>query len=75
MKKKELINEKYGIEKKWRAEKNGVYFYIEDIKVLNHNLKCKEETIEIQRRRLERAYEVLEEDGYSLKEINEMLNR
>lgn len=24
-----LINEKYGIEKKWRAEKNGVYFYID----------------------------------------------
>lgn len=23
-----LINEKYGVEKKWRAEKNGVYFYI-----------------------------------------------
>ena len=46
---------------------------IEDVKVLKHNLKCKEETIEIQRRRLERAYEVLEEDGYSLKEINEML--
>ncbi len=24
-----LINEKYGIEKRWRAEKNGVYFYID----------------------------------------------
>ena len=46
---------------------------IEDIKVLNHNLKCKEETIEIQRRRLSRLYKVLEEDGYSLKEINELL--
>ena len=46
---------------------------LEDIKVLNHNLKCKEETIEIQRRRLERAYEVLEGDGYSLDTINEML--
>ena len=46
---------------------------IEDIKVLNHNLKCKEETIEIQRRRLSRVYKVLEEDGYSLKEINEIL--
>lgn len=46
---------------------------IEDIKVLKHNLKCKEETIEIQRRRLERAYEVLEGDGYSLDRINKML--
>lgn len=46
---------------------------LEDIKVLNHNLKCKEETIEIQRRRLSRLYKVLEEDGYSLKEINEIL--
>ena len=46
---------------------------IEDIKVLNHNLKCKESTIEIQRRRLSRLYKVLEEDGYSLKEINEIL--
>ena len=24
-----LINEKYGVEKNWRAEKNGVYFYID----------------------------------------------
>ena len=46
---------------------------LEDIKVLNHNLKCKEETIEIQRRRLEKAYEVLEGDGYSLDRINKML--
>ena len=46
---------------------------LEDIKVLNHNLKCKEETIEIQRRRLSILYKVLEEDGYSLKEINEIL--
>ena len=46
---------------------------IEEIKVLKHNLKCGEETIEIQRRRLEKAYEVLEGDGYSLKEINEIL--
>ena len=46
---------------------------IEDIKVLKHNIKCKEETIEIQRRRLERAYEVLEGDGYSLDTINELL--
>ena len=23
------INKKYGVEKKWRAEKNGVYFYID----------------------------------------------
>ena len=46
---------------------------IEDIKVLKHNLKCKEETVEIQRRRLSRVCKVLEEDGYSLKEINEIL--
>lgn len=46
---------------------------IEDIKVLKHNMKCKESTIEIQRRRLSRLYKVLEEDGYSLKEINEIL--
>ena len=46
---------------------------IEDIKVLKHNLKCEKETIEIQRRRLSRVYKVLEEDGYSLKEINEIL--
>lgn len=46
---------------------------IEDIKVLNHNLKCEKETVEIQRRRLSRVCKVLEEDGYSLKEINEIL--
>ena len=46
---------------------------LEEIKVLKHNLKCKEETIEIQRRRLEKAYEVLEGDGYSLDTINKML--
>ena len=46
---------------------------IEEIKVLKHNLKCEKETIEIQRRRLERAYEVLEGDGYSLDRINKML--
>ena len=46
---------------------------IEDIKVLNHNLKCEKETIEIQRRRLEKAYEVLDGDGYSLDRINKML--
>ena len=46
---------------------------LEEIKVLKHNLKCEKETIEIQRRRLERAYEVLEGDGYSLDRINKML--
>ena len=46
---------------------------IEDIKVLKHNLKCKEETNEIQRRRLARVYKVLEKEGYLLEEINEML--
>lgn len=46
---------------------------LEEIKILKHNMKCKESTIEIQRRRLSRLYKVLEEDGYSLKEINEIL--
>lgn len=46
---------------------------LEDIKVLKHNLKCKEETIEIQRRRLEKVCNYLENKGYSLKQINEIL--
>ena len=46
---------------------------LEEIEILKHNMKCKESTIEIQRRRLSIVYKVLEEDGYSLKEINEIL--
>ncbi len=46
---------------------------LEEIKVLKHNMKCKESTIEIQRRRLARVYKALEEEGYSLDIINKML--
>lgn len=34
-----LINEKYGIPKRWRAEKNGAYYYINDCM----NIICSEE--------------------------------
>lgn len=46
---------------------------IEDIKVLNHNLKCKEETIEIQRRRLEKVCDFLITKDYSKENIREIL--
>ena len=46
---------------------------LEEIKILKHNMKCKESTIEIQRRRLARVYKALEEEGYSLDIINKML--
>ena len=46
---------------------------IEDIKVLNHNLKCKESTIEIQRRRLEKVCDFLIEKGYSRENVREVL--
>ena len=46
---------------------------IEDIQVLKHNLKCKEETIEIQRRRLEKVCDFLITKDYSKENIREIL--
>ena len=46
---------------------------IEDIKVLKHNLKCKEETIEIQIRRLEKVCDFLKTKDYSKEKIREIL--
>lgn len=46
---------------------------LEDIKVLNHNMKCKESTIEIQRRRLEKVCDFLITEDYSKENIREIL--
>lgn len=46
---------------------------LEEIKILKHNMKCKESTIEIQRRRLEKVCDFLITKDYSKENIREIL--
>lgn len=46
---------------------------LEEIECLKHNYKCLESTIEIQKQRLVKVCNYLENKGYSLKQINEIL--
>lgn len=45
----------------------------EEIKILKHNNDCLENTINIQAARLSIFYQVLEKEGYTIAQINNML--
>ena len=46
---------------------------LEEIEILKHNMKCKESTIEIQIRRLEKVCDFLITKDYSKENIREIL--